>query len=94
MINAGDALDSSVAVATLGGRHELVLGLAAAGVLMLACLAVLTDGFASLTRMQAGFTVFAGALSVAALAGAMSSILLLLTAALVLGFVARPLRRR
>lgn len=94
---AGEWLDDALtltAVATLGGRHELVLGLAAAGFLMLAGLAALTDGFTSATRVQIAFVVLAGTVSVVALAGAMSVLLLLVTGALVLGFVARPLRRR
>lgn len=94
---AGEWLDDALtltAVATLGGRHELVLGLAAAGFMMLAGLAALTDGFTSATRVQIAFVVLAGTVSVVALAGAMSVLLLLVTGALVLGFVARPLRRR
>lgn len=94
---AGRWLDETLtltAVATLGGRHELVIGLAAAGFLTLAGLAVLTDGFTSATRVQIGFIVLGGAVSVVALAGAVSVLLLLVTGALVLGFVARPLRRR
>ena len=97
MLALGEWLDGAsmfTSTATLGGRHELVLGLAAAGFLMLAGLAIMTDGFSSASRVQVGFTVLAGLVSVAALAGALSALLLLATGAMVLGFVLRPTRRR
>ena len=96
MVAAGEALDgsSTFRIATLGGRSPLVLGLALGAFLLLTVLAVITDGFSSATRLQLGLTVVACAVSVGALAGALSVLLLLVTGALVLGFVARPLRGR
>jgi hypothetical protein len=97
MIAAGDKLDDAStlgAIATLGGRPAVVLGLALGGFLLLTALAVVTDGFSSASRLQLGLAIGACALSVVALAGALSVFLLLITGALVLGFVARPLRRR
>jgi O-antigen ligase len=97
MIAAGDELDDPStfrAVVTLGGRPALVLGLALGAFLLLTALAVVTDGFSSATRLHLGLAIAACAVSVVALAGALSVFLLLVTGALVLGFVARPLRRR
>ena len=95
VFSVGAWLDTSplTSAVTLGGRHELVLGLAAAGFLMLAGLAIITDGFSSANRIQVGLTVLAGLVSVIALAGALSTLLLLATGAIVMGFVLRPLRR-
>ena len=97
MIAAGDWLDQKTAgfaqVITLGSRHWLVLILAAVGFVMLAGLAVLTDGFTSASRLEIGLITIACAISVVALAGALSAILLLVVAALLLGFGGRLLFR-
>ena len=97
MISAGDWLDQQTfgfaEVITLGGRHRLVLILAAVGFLMLAGLAVLTEGFTSAGRLQLALLTIAGTISVVALAGALSAILLLVLAALLLGFAGRLLFR-
>ena len=97
MIAAGDWLDQKTSgfaeVITLGGHHRLVLILAAVGFVMLAGLAVLTDGFTSASRLEIGLITIACAISVVALAGALSAILLLVVAALLLGFGGRLLFR-
>jgi hypothetical protein len=98
MIAAGDWLDQKtsefVEVITLGGHPRLVLILAAVGFVMLAGLAVLTDGFTSASRLEIALLTIACTISVVALAGALSAILLLVVAAMLLGFVGRlPFRR-
>jgi hypothetical protein len=98
MIAAGDWLDQKTSgfaeVITLGGHHRLVLILAAVGFVMLAGLAVLTDGFTSAGRLEIALITIACTISVVALAGALSAILLLIVAALLLGFAGRLLFRR
>jgi hypothetical protein len=89
-----DRPSTLTSVITLGGRPQLVLGLALGAFVLLTALAVSTDGFASANRVQAGLASFGCAVSIVALAGALSAILLLVTGGLLLGFVARPLRRR
>jgi hypothetical protein len=94
MIAAADWFDRTegfLAVVTLGGRPRLVLIMAAVGFVMLAGLAVLTDGFTSASRLEIGLLTIACAISVVALAGALSAILLLVVAALALGFAGRLL---
>jgi hypothetical protein len=97
MIAAGDWLDQQTSgfaeVITLGGNHRLVLILAAAGFLMLAGLAMVTDGFSFASRLEIALLTVAGTISVVALAGALSAILLLGAAALLLGFAGRLLFR-
>ena len=97
MIAAGDWLDQRTSrfaeVMTLGGHHLLVLILAAVGFLMLAGLAVLTDGFTSAGRLEIALLTIACTISVVALAGALSAVMVLVTAALLLGFGGRLLIR-
>jgi hypothetical protein len=95
MLALGDWLDdasSVTAVMTLGGRHLLVLGLAGAGFLLLMALAWPTHGFREASRVQLGLVILGCAVSIVALAGGLSTLLLVLTGALVLGFVARLFR--
>jgi hypothetical protein len=98
MISAGDWLDQQTSgfadVFTLGGHHRLVMILAAFGFVMLAGLAVLTDGFTTASRLEIALITIACAVSVVALAGALSAILLVGVAALLLGFAGRLLFRR
>lgn len=89
-----DAPAGLFGVVTLGGHSRLVLAAAIGAFLLLVGLAVATHGFAGATRFQVGLIVLACTASVVALAGALSTILLLFTAALALGFVLRPLFRR
>ena len=97
MIAAGDWLDQRTSrfaeVMTLGGHHLLVLILAAVGFLMLAGLAVLTDGFTSAGRLEIALLTIACTISVVALAGALSAVMVLVIAALLLGFGGRLLIR-
>ena len=98
MISAGDWLDQKTSgfaeVIMLGGHHRLVLILAAVGFVMLAGLAVLTEGFTSASRLEIALLTIACTISVVALAGALSAILLVVVAALLVGFAGRLLFRR
>jgi hypothetical protein len=96
-LSAGEWLDQTsrlTEVATLGGHHQLVLTLAVGGFVMLAGLAVVTDGFTHAGGPQPALITLACMISVVALSGAISVILLLAAAALLLGFVGRLLLRR
>jgi len=97
MIAAGtwfDQTSSLTSVITLGGHHRLVLVLALASFAMLAGLALLTDGFTSANQLEIALIVTACVVSVVALAGALSAILLLAVVALLLGSGTRLLLRR
>jgi drug/metabolite transporter (DMT)-like permease len=97
MIAAGNWFDQTsklTAVIALGGHHELVLILALTGFVMLAGLALLTDGFTSANRLELALIIIACVISIAALAGALSAILLVALAALLLGTGLRILLRR
>ena len=92
MIAVGSWLDHTskiTAVITLGGHHVLVMIIALAGFLMLASGAVLTNGFRYANRLQLTLITAGCVISIAALAGAISALLLLIVAALLLGFLAR-----
>jgi len=92
MIAIGNWLDQTsrlTAVITLGGHHLLVLIMALVSFLMLAAAALLTDGFTSANKLGITLITVACMISVIALAGALSLILLLAAGALLLGFVAR-----
>jgi hypothetical protein len=92
MIAVGSWLDHNskiTAVITLGGHHVLVMIIALAGFLMLASGAVLTNGFRYANRLQLTLITAGCVISIAALAGAISALLLLIVAALLLGFLAR-----
>jgi hypothetical protein len=92
MIAVGSWLDHTSrisAVITLGGRHVLVLIMALVGFVMLASGAVLTNGFRSASKFRLTLITAGCAISVAALAGALSVLLLLILGALLLGFLAR-----
>jgi hypothetical protein len=92
MIAVGNWLDQTsrlTAVITLGGHHVLVLIISLAGFLMLTSGAVLTNGFRSASKLQLILITVGCVISVAALAGALSVVLLLILGALLLGFLAR-----
>jgi hypothetical protein len=98
MISTGDRLDTAssiTAVITLGGHHRVVLGLAIAGFVMLAVLALLTGGFTAARPVQQVALTMAGIVSIVALAGVLSVaafvVGLVLLAALLFG--GRPGRR-
>jgi cellulase/cellobiase CelA1 len=85
MMAAGEWLDRAhpvTSVATLGGRHELVLGLTIAALVALLVSALLTAGFTTADTTGRVLLALAGGLSVVAAAG------LLCLAALVLAVVA------
>ena len=97
MIAAGPWLDRAstvTTVITLGGRHWLVLAMASAGFVLMVGLAIVTQGYMTVTRLQRALITLACAVSVVALAGALSTVLLMITAALVLGLALRPIFRR
>jgi hypothetical protein len=81
-----DETSRLTAVVTLGGHHRVVLIMAAVGFVMLAGLALLTDGFTSAGRLQRALIIIACAVSVIALAGALSVIILVAAAGLILSF--------
>ena len=87
MVAAGSWLDSCAPcrVATLGGRHVLVMLLASVGLIMLIVLAPLTEGFTLATPQQVGAIAVACMLSLIASAGIVSL-------ALLVGFIALVLR--
>jgi hypothetical protein len=87
MVAAGSWLDSCAPcrVATLGGRHVLVMLLASVGLIMLIVLAPLTEGFTLATPQQVGAIAVACMLSLVASAG-------ILSLALLVGFIAFVLR--
>jgi hypothetical protein len=92
MIAVGNWLDQTsglTAVITLGGHHVLVLIMALAGFLMLASGAVLTNGFRYASKLRLILITAGCVISVAALAGALSALLLFTLGALLLGFLAR-----
>jgi hypothetical protein len=96
MIAAGEWLDRTggvVQVMTLGGHHELVLSLAAVGFIMLAGLAALTDGFTSAGRLELVLITIACTISIVALAGALSGVLIFVAVAFLLGSAGRLLLR-
>jgi hypothetical protein len=96
MIAAGNWLDTTskvTAVVSLGGHHRLVLLLAILGFVMLAGLALLTDGFTSAGKPELALMTIACMVSVVALAGALSALLVVVFAALLLGFAGRMLLR-
>ena len=97
MIAVGSWLDRTsrlTAVITLGGHHKLVMIMALSAFGMLAGLALLTDGFTSANQLHIGLIVTACVISVVALAGALSGVLLLALGALLLGSGLRLLLRR
>ncbi len=80
MLSAGDWLDRDTPVVTLGGHHVVVLGLAVVGFVLLAVTAVLTGGFAEGRRSLVPFVVLSALVSVVALAGVLSALLLVVLA--------------
>ncbi|WP_133799921.1 hypothetical protein [Kribbella caucasensis] len=88
MYTFGQWLDHSsrfTATATLGGHHLVVLACAAAGFLMLAGLALLTEGFTKTTTKLTLATNVACIVSVLALAGLVALVLVALLGRLLFG---------
>jgi hypothetical protein len=84
MLSAGDWLDATTPVVTLGGHHLVVLWLAIAGFALLAVMALLTGGFVVARRELVPFVVLSGLVSVVALGGVLSALLLVVLAVLML----------
>lgn len=84
MLSAGEWLDRSASVVTLGGHHVVVLWLAVAGFASLAGMALLTGGFAVANRVQVPFVVLSALVSVVALGGVLSALLFVVIAVLLL----------
>jgi hypothetical protein len=92
MLAVGNWLDKTsklTAVITLGGHYLLVLIMALVGFLMLAGAAFMTNGFRSANKLSLTLLTAGCVTSVAALAGALSVLLLFMLGALLLGFLAR-----
>lgn len=84
MLSAGEWLDRTAPVVTLGGHHLAVLWLAVAGFVLLGGMALLTGGFAVVGRNQMPFVVLSALVSVVALAGVLSALLFVVIAVLLL----------
>jgi hypothetical protein len=96
MASAGSWLDQAsgfTAVITLGGHHKIAFALAVISFAILAVLAVTTEGFSRISAMEIGFLSVAGVLTVVALAGLLSVVLLVVGAGFFLGLVGRLLIR-
>jgi hypothetical protein len=79
-----------VSAITLGGHPRIVGGLALAGLLLLAVLAPLTDGFARAGRPHRVMLPIAGVLSLTALAGLLAVIAVAAAAVLAVALLFRP----
>jgi hypothetical protein len=84
MLSAGEWLDRSAPVVTLGGHHLVVLWLAVAGFVLLGAMAVLTGGFAEASRVLMPFVVLSALVSVVAMAGVLSAVLFVVLVVLLL----------
>jgi hypothetical protein len=96
MVSAGSWLDQAsglTAVITLGGHHRIALALALASFTILAVLAVTTEGFSRISPTEIGFLSVAGVLTVVALAGLLSVVLLVVGAGFFIGLVGHLLIR-
>ena len=94
MIAAGRIFDETsklTSVVTLGGHHKLVLIMALIGFLMLAGLAVSTNGYLEANGVEVALIILACVISIVANAGALSAILLLALLAFLLGIGVRLL---
>ena len=87
MLAAGEWLDSTMSVVTLGGHHRVVLWLAVSGFALLAGMALLTGGFAVARRWHLLLIVLSALVSVVALAGVLSVLLLLVLAVFLLALL-------
>jgi hypothetical protein len=88
-----DETSKLTSVATFGGHHGLVLALAILGFVMLTGLALSTDWFNETHGLDRALTVVASVISILAVAGVLSVVLLLVLGALLFGFVGRLLVR-
>jgi hypothetical protein len=86
-----DETSKLTSVITLGGHHKLVLTMAVVGLVMLAGLAVWSDWFTATYLLDRALIIVACLISISALAGALSAILLLAIVALLIGFGTRLL---
>jgi hypothetical protein len=96
LISFGDTLDQAGGLAdavTLGGHHQLVLFMAAAGFAMLVALAAVTSWFSDASRVQLALLTMACTISIAALAGALLGLLVIFGVALLVGVAIRLLFR-
>jgi hypothetical protein len=84
MLSAGEWLDRSAPVVTLGGHHVIVLWLAVAGFVLLGVMAVLSGGFTVARRELVPFVVLSALVSVVALAGVLSAVLIVVLGVLLL----------
>jgi hypothetical protein len=94
MITAGDWLDRQSrvsAVVTLGGHHLVVFWLAVLAFAILAVVAPLTGGFATLAGVELGALSIAGVVSVVALAGILSVVGLVVGVVLLVAVLGRAL---
>ena len=84
MLSAGDWLDRTAPVVTLGGHHVVVLWLAVVGFVLLGVMAVLTGGFTVARRELVPFVVLSALVSVVALGGVLSALLVVVLAVFLL----------
>ena len=91
MLTAGEWLDHRSAVMTLGGHHLVVFWLAVLAFAILAVVAPLTGGFATVGWIALAALSIAGVVSVVALAGMLSVVGLVVGVVLLVGFLGRAL---
>jgi len=87
MLAAGEWLDARMSVVTLGGNHLVVLWLGVSGFALLAGMALLTGGFTVARRWHLLLIVLSALVSVVALAGALSVLLLVVLAVFLLALL-------
>lgn len=94
MVAAGGWLDQhagQLTVVTLGGHHEAVIGLAAASFVLLAIVAVTSNGFAALSQVELVTVTVAGLLTIVALAGLLAVVVAVVGIGFFVGLMVRLL---
>ena len=95
MVAAGGWVDQhggELTVVTLGGHHEVVIGLAVVSFLLLAAVAVTSDGFVALSRIELTVVTVAGLLTIVALAGLLAVVVAVVGIGFFVGLMVKLLR--
>jgi hypothetical protein len=96
MIALGSWLDRNtghLSVVTLGGRHEVVIAVAGASFVVLAVVAVTSEGFTSLSRVELIAAALAGLMTVVAITGLLAVLIVVVGGGLFVGLMAKLLLR-